>query len=63
MNKKKRTKVAPLPKITKLLLVEDGSADIDDLCEEFGGTNIKVVVLRQGAMKPTLLDLEESDDE
>lgn len=44
---------------TKLLLVEDGSVDVDELKEFLERTNIKVVVYRQGAKMPEIIDLEE----
>lgn len=41
----------------KLLLVEDGSVDVDDLISFFDehGLKIKVVVYRQGSIPPTYL--------
>ena len=40
----------------KILLVEDGSVDVDDLEEWFGDKGVKVVVYRQGANKPEFIE-------
>ena len=41
----------------KILLVEDGSVDIDDLEEWCAEQNIKLIVYRNGANKPEWLNL------
>lgn len=45
----------------KIMFVEDGSVDVDALVEELERTNpeIKVVVYRSGATRPTLTDIKE----
>lgn len=48
-------------KITKLLFVEDGSIDMDDL-EDLKDLGIKVIVYRQNAQKPELLNLHNEKD-
>lgn len=40
----------------KILLVEDGSVDIDDLEDWCGRQNIKLIVYRNGASKPEFLE-------
>ena len=42
----------------KILLVEDGSVDVDDLQQYFDeqGMKIKIIIYRQGAPKPELKD-------
>jgi len=49
----------------KFLLIEDGSVDLDDLKEELEKTNpeIKVVVYRQGAVRPLLVDIKEGKEQ
>lgn len=47
-----------IPKISKLLFVEDGSVDVDAIEDELYDMGIKVIVYRQGANKPELIDLE-----
>ena len=42
--------------VKKILLVEDGSVDVDDLEEQLGYQGIKVVVYRQNSNKPEFLD-------
>ena len=42
------------PKHDKILLVEDGSVDVDYIAENFG---IKCIVYRQGANKPEWLEI------
>jgi hypothetical protein len=44
----------------KFLFIEDGSVDTDSLILELGETNpeIKVVVFRQGSVKPELVNIE-----
>lgn len=46
-------------KYTKLLVVEDGSIDIEKEEEKLEGMGIKLLVYRQGAQKPELIDLGE----
>ena len=41
------------PKYDKILLVEDGSVDVDDIEENLG---IKCIIYRQGANKPEWLE-------
>ena len=52
----------PKQPYTKLLFCEDGSVDTDDLEKELRKHNpeIKVVVYRQGASVPLLVDIKES---
>ena len=49
--------------VKKLLFVEDGSVDTDELEELLGMRNpeVKVVVYRQGARSPELVDVEEAE--
>ena len=49
---------------TKLLFVEDGSVDFDELSEELSLTNpeIKCVLYRQGGSIPRLEDVNASHD-
>jgi len=42
----------------KLLFVEDGSVDIEELKEILGGLNISIVVYMKGAEKPFLVEVE-----
>lgn len=42
----------------KLLFVEDGSVDVDELKETVEGLNINIVVYRQGSEKPMLVEVE-----
>lgn len=48
-----------IPKIKKLLFVEDGSVDVDNLEDEMMDLGIKVIVYRNGGAMPKLIDLEE----
>ena len=48
---------------TKILLVEDGSVDIDTLESELLDMGIKVIVYRQGSQKPELINLKEKTNE
>lgn len=45
-----------VPSTNKILLVEDGSVDVDDLEEWCANNGIKLVVYRQGANKPEFLE-------
>lgn len=47
----------------KILLVEDGSVDIDALSEDLAQCNpeIKIIVYRQGSPCPQIIDIDESD--
>lgn len=48
-----------LPKIfTKVLYVEDGSVDIDDLQDSLKDT--KIIIYRQGSMKPEMIDTRDN---
>ena len=42
---------------SKLLLVQDGSVDIDALEEDLKDSNLRIVVYRQGSIAPMLLDI------
>lgn len=46
---------------TKIMYVEDGSVDYDELVESLSNTNpeIKVVLYRQGSRTPEIINLEE----
>lgn len=46
------------PKKKKLLFVEDGSVDIEELREILGDLNTSIVVYRKGAEKPFILEVE-----
>ncbi len=48
-------------KITKLLFVEDGSVDLDEINQsiEENALPIKVIVYRQGACQPILVDIKD----
>lgn len=48
-----------MDKTNKVLLVEDGSVDIDDLDEWCSNHSIKLVVYRNGANKPEFLTVKE----
>lgn len=48
-----------IPKISKLLFVESGSVDVDAIEGELFDMGIKIIVYRQGANKPELIDLGE----
>lgn len=43
----------------QILFVEDGSVDLDELKVALKGTNIIVVVYRQGSPMPKLVNLQE----
>ena len=47
----------------KILLVEDGSVDIDSLSKDLAQCNpeIKIIVYRQGSPCPQIIDICESD--
>jgi len=47
--------------VEKFIFVEDGSVDVDELIESLNMTNpeIKVVVYRQGARSPELVEVKE----
>ncbi|MDE6399133.1 MAG: hypothetical protein K2L51_07415 [Clostridiales bacterium] len=49
----------------KFLLIEDGSVDLDELKEELEKTNpeIKIIVYRQGSVRPLLVDIKECKDQ
>lgn len=48
----------PIETIKGLLVVEDGSVDIDFLCEALMGTGIKILVYRNGSQKPEFIRLD-----
>lgn len=50
--------ISPKKKKTQLLFVEDGSVDIDELSKTIEGTNIQIIVYRQGANIPKLIEVE-----
>lgn len=59
----KRPKKPRRPEDYKILLVEDGSIDVDGL-EQFiseHGLKIKVVVYRQGSIPPCFLNQQENE--
>ena len=43
----------------QILFVEDGSVDLDELKTALQGTDIKVIVYRQGSKMPQLVNLQE----
>ena len=58
------TKDQRKPEDYKILLVEDGSIDIDDLAMFIDEHNlkIKIVVYRQGSVPPCFLNQQENDN-
>lgn len=48
-----------LNKKTQLLFVEDGSLDIDELSKAINGTNIQIIVYRQGSNIPKLVEVSD----
>lgn len=50
-------------KITKLLIVEDGSVDLDELNKSIkeNQLGIKVIVYRQGSSPPRLVDIKKGE--
>ena len=46
--------------INKVLLVEDGSVDVDELAETF--PYLPIIIYRQGAPKPEFVDLPGNTD-
>lgn len=48
-----------IPKIKKLLIVEDGSIDLENCEQDLLDAGIKCIVYRQGSQPPRLYDLGE----
>ena len=46
-----------LPRTKQILLVEDGSIDIDEAEEKLQGTGMEIITYREGAQKPELINL------
>ena len=58
MNKEKTCNNLP-PKIKKILFIEDGSVDTDDLGERLASNpEIAIVIYRQGCLPPQLVDIK-----